>query len=163
MKGLALQERFEEAAAIRDRMSAFVRGCARGQRIRSLTKVPELIAARPQGASWAIILIRFGRLAASITTEEARFEGAIDALLKAGEVIVADGSILPASSHEEVEVLLRYLSDDQVRILHLVGEWSSPIFGAGYARSILEGARTDAQERSYKEEFANSFDSSAHR
>ncbi|MEY3165560.1 MAG: hypothetical protein RLZZ291_77, partial [Actinomycetota bacterium] len=39
---LANQERFEEAAELRNRLSAFIRGTARGQRIRSLTRVREL-------------------------------------------------------------------------------------------------------------------------
>ena len=34
--------------------------------------------------------------------------------------------ILPASTHEEVEVLLRYLNQDEIRIVEISGEWSMP-------------------------------------
>ncbi|NCV77376.1 MAG: DEDD exnuclease domain-containing protein, partial [Actinobacteria bacterium] len=64
MKELAEQERFEEAAELRNRLSSFIRGTARGQRIRSLTRVPHLIAALPLSPqSWEFVVIRFGRLA----------------------------------------------------------------------------------------------------
>src|SRR5699024_5496638 len=46
MAGLAAEERFEEAALDRDRLGAFVRACARNQRLQGLTRCPELVAAR---------------------------------------------------------------------------------------------------------------------
>ena len=44
---LADDQRFEDAAAQRDRLTAFVRAVARLQRLSALTSVPELVAARP--------------------------------------------------------------------------------------------------------------------
>lgn len=157
MRELSLSERFEEAAAIRDRLGAFVRGAARGQRIASLTSVAELVAARPTGSIWELILIRHGRLAGSLNVTEARMESALAALLSSGETVSDDGSVLPASSHEEVEVLLRYLRSEDLRLLHIKGSWHSPVFGAGHLRAALEGARANSDEQRYKEDFANSF------
>ena len=50
----------------------------------------------------------------------------------------ADGSILPASSHEEVEKLLRYLDDDRITLVHIEGEWSMPVFGSHAVRNKFE-------------------------
>ncbi|MCW2679780.1 MAG: endonuclease, partial [Frankiales bacterium] len=47
ISALAAEERYEDAAAQRDRLTAFVRAVARLQRLAALTAVPELVAARP--------------------------------------------------------------------------------------------------------------------
>jgi DNA polymerase-3 subunit epsilon len=163
MQELSLQERFEEAAAIRDRMSALIRASARGQRIRSLTAVEELIAAKPVGSNWELTLIRYGRLAASWTCKEEQFDEAVNAIRKSGEVVLKNGSILPASTYEEVEVLLRYLNSPEIRIIDLIGQWSSPAYGAGQARAELEASKQGSANRRYKEEFTNSFERSIQR
>jgi excinuclease UvrABC nuclease subunit len=41
MEKLAEQERFEDAAQIRNRLSALVSGISRGQRIRAFTQIPK--------------------------------------------------------------------------------------------------------------------------
>src|SRR5690606_17134276 len=46
MERYATSERYEEAAAQRDRMAGFVQACARQQRLAALTVVPHLVAAR---------------------------------------------------------------------------------------------------------------------
>jgi len=163
MTDLALAERFEEAAGLRDRLGAFVNGVARGQRIRSLTRVEELLTRKPNGSLWELALIRSGRLCASRIVSEAQIDDAIGDMIASSEVIAPNDSILPASSHEEVERILKYLQDPALRIIAITGEWSSPINGAGLARATLEGSRSAADDASYKELFANSFDKSRQR
>jgi DNA polymerase-3 subunit epsilon len=173
MSELALQERFEEAAEIRNRLGAYIRGSARGERIRSFTKVRELILANKLSAQGEtelieLILIRFGRLAASIVVkiqqqDQVRIREAVNALKAVGEVVTDNGTILPASSHEEVETLLRYAERESIELLGIDGEWSRSIFGAGHARSSLEKLKVIAEQVRYKEDFANSFDSSRQR
>lgn len=173
MSELALKERFEEAAEIRNRLGAYIRGSARGERIRSFTRVRELILASKlsaQGNSEVIelILIRFGRLAASLVTkiesnDQTRKGEAINALKSVGEVVADNGTILPASSHEEVETLLRYAERESVELLEIDGEWSRSIFGAGHARSSLEKLKINSEQSRYKEDFANSFERSRQR
>src|SRR5262249_1610345 len=46
MSALAADERFEEAGVHRDRLAAFLRSAARTQRLASVTRCPEIIAAR---------------------------------------------------------------------------------------------------------------------
>ena len=61
---LAAQERFEEAATVRDRLGGFLRGAARAQRFAPLAACPELVAARrTDDGGWEIVLVRYGRLA----------------------------------------------------------------------------------------------------
>ena len=164
MKELAEQERFEEAAELRNRLSSFIRGTARGQRIRSLTRVPHLIAALPLSPqSWEFVVIRYGRLAGTAQGTSINYKDVIESLTLTADVVVDNGEILPASHHEEVEVLLRYLSQEGVRLVDLDGEWSLPIFGSGSARQNLERVREASDSLRYKEDFANSFVRSAQR
>lgn len=70
MRELASGERFEEAARVRDQLTALLTGIARWQRLAPLYGAGELVAARwstdtyPAGA-WEIIVARYGRLSAS--------------------------------------------------------------------------------------------------
>ena len=164
MKELAHQERFEEAAELRNRLSSFIRGTARGQRIRSLTRVPHLIAAFPVSPQqWEFVVIRYGRLAGSAQGNSANYRDVIESLILTADVVVDNGEILPASHHEEVEVLLRYLSHDGIRLVDIQGEWCMPTFGSGAARENLERVREASDSLRYKEDFANSFERSAQR
>ncbi len=164
MTELAHQERFEEAAELRNRLSSFIRGTARGQRIRSLTRVPHLIAALPiSPQQWEFVVIRYGRLAGSAHGNCANYRDVIESLILTADVVVDNGEILPASHHEEVEVLLRYLSHDGIRLVDIQGEWCMPTFGSGAARENLERVREVSDSLRYKEDFANSFERSAQR
>ena len=164
MKELAEQERFEEAAELRNRLSSFIRGTARGQRIRSLTRVPHLIAALPLSPqSWEFVVIRFGSLAGTAQGTSINYKDVIESLTLTADAVVDNGEILPASHHEEVEVLLRYLSQDGIRLVDIDGEWSLPTFGSGSARQNLERVREASDSLRYKEDFANSFVRSAQR
>ena len=164
MKELANQERFEEAAELRNRLSSFIRGTARGQRIRSLTRVPHLIAALPVSPQqWEFVVIRYGRLAGSAHGNSSNYRDVIESLTLTADVVVDNGEILPASHHEEVEVLLRYLSHDGIRLVDIQGEWCMPTFGSGAARENLERVREVSDSLRYKEDFANSFERSAQR
>ena len=122
-----------------------------------------------QGADiYELVLIRFGRLAASLVTsfdpnDAKRVIELLNALRQIGEVVVDNGTILPASTHEEVEVLLRYAEKESVQILEIDGEWSRSIFGAGHVRSSIEKLKLLSEQARYKEDFANSFDNSRHR
>lgn len=163
MHALSLQERFEEAAEVRNRLGAYIRGTARGERIRSLTKVEEIVALTSSGKNVELIIIRYGRLAASLVTSRANIDEAIEAIKLIGEVVIPNDSVLPASSHEEVEVLLRYLEGDGIELLAIKGEWVRATFGAGFARSQLEDLKLLNEKNRYKEDFASSFERSRQR
>jgi DNA polymerase-3 subunit epsilon len=164
MKELANQERFEEAAEVRNRLGALIRGSARAQSIRSLTRVKELIAAIATSIdTWEFVVIRHGKLAASATAKSDNYKEVVQSLKLTAEVVIDNGEILPASHHEEVEVLLRYLNQEGIRIVEIDGIWALPTFGSAAARSEIEKVRAQVGANSYKEDFANSVDRFAQR
>ena len=150
MELLALEEKYESAMAARDQLGAFLRGSSRGVRIRTLTRIPELIAAQridnQPDAFWEFTCIRYGRLAGSaISQPGVENSETIGSLVATAEVVVADESILPASTYEEVEKLLHYLESDGIRLVSLTGQWTSPIHGAIGAKFALEKSRSRDQ------------------
>jgi DNA polymerase-3 subunit epsilon len=131
MDALVVDQRFEEAGRFRDRLSAFLRGAARSQRIRALTRCSELVAARKEDGRWLVHVVRHGRLAAAGV-----IPAGVDAsrwvleLQSSAETVVPGPGPLPASTAEEAELILRGLESDGVRLVHVEGEWSCPLGGA---------------------------------
>ena len=151
MSALALDEKFEEAATVRNQLGSLVRGVSRGTRIRALTKIPEIVAAQQTTNNeipiWEFVCIRYGRLAGSASsTPGIDISHTIASLISTAEVVTDNDSILPASTYEEVEKLLSYLESEGIRLVSIEGEWSSPIFGAGAARYELEKIRNRDQD-----------------
>jgi DNA polymerase-3 subunit epsilon len=139
MIDLAMAEHFEEAAHIRNQLVALLRGLSRGQRIRGISRISQLVIAKPTTKEWEFICIRYGRLAGSaISKPGVDIRQTIESLTLTAEVVIDDGSILPASTHEEVEKILFYLESSDIRIVSIEGEWSSPIFSASAARERIE-------------------------
>ena len=139
---LASQERFEEAARHRDRLLAVVRAVSRTQRLAPLAATRELLAARQVPAEraaghsmrgWELILVRYGRLAATTTSPPgADPRPYLDALRATGEQVpTPPPAPLPAAHPEETEQVLRWLEQPGVRLVDLDGEWSCPQAGAG--------------------------------
>ncbi|MEI6648258.1 MAG: DEDD exonuclease domain-containing protein [Actinomycetes bacterium] len=136
MLALAEVQRFEEATEYRDRLSAFIKGSSRSQRIRSLTRIPFLISAKllseERGPAWEFICIKYGRLAGSaISTDAVTMVDTINSLKLTAEVISNSEQVLPASSYEEVEKLLNYLEAPGIRLVDMEGDWVSPAAGSG--------------------------------
>ncbi len=116
MNELSLEERFEDALLLRNRLSSFARGVGRGQQIRSLSRVREIILRNGE----EILLIRRGKLAAtlSISKDHPHLDepGLIERIRAMGEIVPDDSTILPSGNYEETEKLLRIL-DDEVELL----------------------------------------------
>jgi DNA polymerase-3 subunit epsilon len=162
MRALALDERFEEAAALRNRLSAFVSGASRGVRIRSLTRVEEIITMRQSEKTVEFAIIRFGRLAGTALGPVTQREEIFSALVASAEVVIPNDSVLPASSHEEVERLLNYLNNE-TQLIEVKGEWSLPTFSACAFREEFLAVKERGEDLRYKELFANSLESAAQR
>jgi DNA polymerase-3 subunit epsilon len=140
MSGLAVQERFEDAGAVRDRLLHLVRAAARAQRIAPLANSPEIVAARPalQGG-WEIVCVRFGRLAGtSVSPPGADPRPYVDALGASAEIVEQVPGPAPSASPEETEKVLRWLESPGVRLVAVDGEWTCPVHGAGAARATLD-------------------------
>lgn len=131
MASLAAADRFEDASSWRDRLSAFLRGVARTQRLRSLTRCPEMVAARREDGRWQVHVVRHGRLAAAgVIPPGAHADEWVRALRASAETVVAGPGPTPATTAEETEKVLRWLESDGVRLVHVEGEWTCPVDGA---------------------------------
>ncbi|MDQ3616565.1 MAG: DEDD exonuclease domain-containing protein [Actinomycetota bacterium] len=132
MASLADGGRYEEAATHRDRLSAFLRGAARTQRLGALARCAEIVAARRQDdGRWGVHVIRHGRLAAAGVIPPGAHAGQWVTELRSGaETVLSGPGPTPAATAEETEKLLRWLESDGVRLVHVEGEWTCPVGGA---------------------------------
>jgi len=142
MAALSGQERYEEAAGLRDRATAFLRTAARMQRLTALAACPQLVAARRGFAGgWDIAVVRHGRLAGAVRTPYgAAPRPFIDALVATAETVVPGLGPTPAASAEEMDCILRWLGQPDARLVELDGAWCSPAAGAGGLTEWLRAA-----------------------
>ncbi|MGA0866386.1 MAG: DEDD exonuclease domain-containing protein [Candidatus Nanopelagicaceae bacterium] len=148
MSDLALDERFEDALLIRHRLSAFARGVGRGQEIRSLSRIPEMVIRKGSD----LLLIRFGKLAASMVmpdVEQQTFDDVIHRIRSMGEHVVDDGSVIPSGNYEESEKLSRLVEGD-VELIWIddAVAWSMPRASAASMRFRLAEDLSDALSKS---------------
>jgi DNA polymerase-3 subunit epsilon len=141
---LSVEERYEEAAAQRDRLVSFLRAVVRMQRLRSLTAVPELVAARADGrGGWEIVVVRHGRLvSAGISPPGAHPRPYADALVATAETVEHGPGPIPCATAEETEKVLSWLERPDTRIVELAGAWACSSLGAERLRGLLD--RVDA-------------------
>ncbi|RYJ06734.1 MAG: DEDD exonuclease domain-containing protein [Actinomycetales bacterium] len=141
MSELAGAERYEDAARWRDRLSALLRGAARTQRLREITTVPELVAAAPHPQGWEVHVVRHGRLAgAGIMPRGQHPQGWVDALLATAESVSPGPGPAPAATHEETELVLRWLDTPGLRMAR--GSWHAPLANAARHLDLLPARDT---------------------
>ena len=126
------QERFEEAATVRDRLGAFLRGATRAQRFAPVAACPELIAARrTDDGGWELVLVRFGRLAGTARVDRRTDPRPTIATLKSsGEHVDAPVAPAPAAHPEETDLILTWLDRPGVRLVAVTGPWAAPVRSA---------------------------------
>jgi DNA polymerase-3 subunit epsilon len=142
LAALSRDQRYEQAAAVRDRIASVVRACARMQRVHALTSIDELVAARPDGAGgWELSVVRQGRLvAAGIADRGVNPMPVVDALVASADVIDTGTPVLV----EESECILRWLEEPGTRLVTASQPWSLPAHGAG---SMVSWLAADAARR----------------
>lgn len=145
MRRLAAEQRYEEAAANRDRLASFIRAVARMQRLRGITRIPHLVAASPAfDGGWELHVIRYGRLAAAgVMPKGAHPAPYVDALVATAETVTAGPGPTPAAGAEETECILRWLEAPGVRLVQIEGGWSMPVRGAAPLKALLDRAHPD--------------------
>lgn len=152
VRHLAGRERYEDAAAVRDRLSTFLRVASRMERIRGLSSCQEIVAARrTPDLGWELVCVRWGRLAgAGLVPRGADPWPHVSALVATAEAVEPahlGPSPCPAASAEEVDCVVRWLEGPGTRLVSVAGEWVSPAFGAGSQRHWLDacdGARASS-------------------
>ncbi|YAL84453.1 DEDD exonuclease domain-containing protein [Dermacoccaceae bacterium W4C1] len=148
MAALSHQERFEDAGALRDRLVALVRGVSRAQRLSPLATSAELVAAsRADDGGWHLVCVRYGRLAGSAHARRGQDPMTVVASLRSTAEQVTDPGGGLAALPEETELIARWLERPGIRLVHLEGQWTCPVGGAGRARDRLEEALSGAHDQ----------------
>ena len=134
---LAEQRHYESAARLRDRTATAIEALWRGQRLRALAALPELIAAAPDGAGgYHLAVIRHGQLAAAGTA----MRGVppipvVDAIRAGAQAILPVPAPLGGALVEETALIARWLATPGVRIVRVADidsqGWASPLRSAG--------------------------------
>ncbi|GAA2406623.1 DEDD exonuclease domain-containing protein [Actinomadura vinacea] len=143
---LAAGRRYEEAGLQRDRLAAFVRAAARGQRLGALAGCRQVVAARPAfDGGWELAVVRHGRLAAAgMIPPRAHPRPYVDALIATAETVfpwsVTTGAPGGAAAAEEMECILRWMDAPGVRPVEVEGSWTSPVHGAERLREWIDNA-----------------------
>lgn len=142
MRSLSDGERFEEAAALRDRLAALVKATSRNQRAAPVREATEIVAARraPRGG-WDLVCVRHGRLAGS-THSPAGADPIpyVTALQASAEVVAAPTGPGTSALPAETELVLRWLEAEGTRLVDIDGEWTCPVGGAAAAHEELAPA-----------------------
>jgi DNA polymerase-3 subunit epsilon len=138
---LAAMLRYEDAAAQRDRLAAFVRAAARGQRLAALARCAQLVAARATADhGYEVAVVRHGRLAAAGTIPPgAAPRPYVDALIATAETVLShEAGPTAYATAEEIECVLRWLEQPGTRLVEVDGAWACPAYGAGGQRMLLD-------------------------
>ncbi len=160
---LAGRHHYESAARLRDHIATAVEALWRGQRLRTLTALPELIAAAPDGPNgeggYQFAVIRYGQLAAAGSARRGVPPmPVVDAIQAGAQTILPSPAPLGGALVEETALIARWLSAPGVRIVRVTAAdeatgWTTPLGAAGgwaawaaTARSArLAGRQADAQ------------------
>ena len=131
IRELAEDLRYEEAASLRDRLMAFVRGARRAQRLTAIAAVPHLVASRPGATGWETIVVRHGRLAASaVLTPGTDPTAFLASLVATAERVPPGYGPVPHATAGETELILDWLVAPGARLVEVEGEWTCPLRGA---------------------------------
>jgi DNA polymerase III subunit epsilon len=141
---LADCNRYETAARLRDHCAAAIDVLWRGQRLRALAAVTELVAARPDGeGGWQLAVIRCGQLAAAgMARRGVPPMPVVDAISAGAQAILPATAPLGGALVEEVALVLRWLGQPGVRIVRADPGWASPMASAGRWASWAASARS---------------------
>nr|WP_318546808.1 hypothetical protein [Mycobacterium lepraemurium] len=129
---LAERRHFESAARLRDRTATAVETLWRGQRLRALASLPELVAAAPDGqGGYLLAVVRYSRLAAGCR----RCRWLTQSPLRRKRFGPSRGP-LGGALVEETALIARWLEAPGVRIVRVKGTpdaagWASPLRSAG--------------------------------
>jgi DNA polymerase III subunit epsilon len=130
---LAERNRYETAARMRDHAAAAIDVLWRGQRLRALAAVTDLVAARPDGdGGWHLAVIRHGQLAAAGNARRGVPPmPVIDAICVGAQAVLPTTAPLGGALVEETALIARWLSQPGVRIVRAEPGWASPMAAAG--------------------------------
>ncbi|BBY47041.1 hypothetical protein MARA_05090 [Mycolicibacterium arabiense] len=151
---LAARGLYETAARLRDHVATTIDVLWRGQRLRALVDVAELVAARPDGSGgWHLAVVRNGQLgAAGNAARGVPPMPVVEAICAGAQTILAMPAPLGGALVEETALIARWLSQPGVRIVRVATRtdpqtgtdvgYVSPIGAAGALREWAALARS---------------------
>jgi DNA polymerase-3 subunit epsilon len=146
---LAEHRHYESAARLRDHTATAVEALWRGQRLRTLAALPELIAAAPDGSGgWRLAVVRHGQLAAAGTARRGVPPmPVVDAIHAGAQAILPVQAPLGGALVEETALIARWLAHPGVRIVRVTcvkdaAGWASPLQSAGAWSAWAASARS---------------------
>lgn len=151
---LASEGAFERAARLRDRTATLVRVLTRLQELSATAALPELVLAQPApGRSWAVAVIRHGRLAASgIVPAGAAPMPVIEGLRASATTVRAEPGPFAGATVAQVRNVHRWIDSDRTRIVSVEGDWSFALDGARSLSGWADQAESAAAENGRKRE-----------
>lgn len=146
---LAEHHRYESAARLRDHLATAIEVLWRGQRLRALATLPELIAAAPDGSGgYQFAVIRHGQLAAAGNAARGVPPmPVVDAIQTGAQTILPAPAPLGGALVEETALIARWLANPGVRIVRVAAPadaagWTSPLRSAGAWAAWAAAARS---------------------
>lgn len=142
--GLARDERFEDAAQWRDRLSALLRGIDEASQSSVLGQIPHLVAAAPRpDRGWDVHVIRHGRLAgAGSVPPGVHPQPHVQAIVTASQTVAVPTAPATAALPEESALLRRWLYSPGVRLVDLqdpgAASLALPVTAAARYRNRVE-------------------------
>ncbi|GAB90431.1 DNA polymerase III epsilon subunit [Gordonia rhizosphera NBRC 16068] len=126
---LSEAQMFESAARHRDRLSATIELLARCQRLSALSRIVEIVVARPDEArGWELAVIRHGRLAAAgVARRGVAPMPVVDALIAAAETVIPGPGPLSGAPAEESALLYRWMTEPGARIVASTEAFALPV------------------------------------
>ncbi|MCW2685943.1 MAG: exonuclease, polymerase epsilon subunit family, partial [Mycobacterium sp.] len=110
---LAARSRYESAARLRDHAAGAIDVLWRGQRLRALVEVGELVAARPDGeGGWQFAVLRHGQLAAAgCARRGVPPMPVVDAICAGAQSVLPTAAPLGGALVEETALVARWLTE----------------------------------------------------
>lgn len=141
---LADRGRYETAARVRDHAAAAIDGLWRGQRLRALAAVTELVAARPDGSGgWHLAVVRNGQLAAAGNAPRGVPPmPVVDAICAGAQAVLSSPAPLGGALVEETALIARWLYQPGVRIVRADDGYCTPAHAAGRWAAWAASARS---------------------
>ncbi|MFT4201977.1 MAG: hypothetical protein QM634_14720, partial [Gordonia sp. (in: high G+C Gram-positive bacteria)] len=128
----------------RDRLAAVIAALARGQRLRALCAIEQLVIARPDDTGgWRLAVVRHGRLAgAGSVPRGAPPMPVVEAVLASAQTIVPDDGPLRGAPAEEAALVYRWVTAPDARIVDTTAGLALPRHSACGWERWAAAART---------------------
>ena len=150
----AAAEQFEAAAVATARLKAFLGAAAKAQRLLPLAQCPELVAAKPAASGgWEIIIVKYGKLAGvGVCGRHDDVSGKIRTLRATAEHVQPGVAPMPAGLPEEAHLILNWLDQPEVRLVHAETPWALPVKSALAHVDLAEVSAAVIAATSYENE-----------